>query len=147
MKPIKLNNIENIKFFESLIDQGASAGTLKKRYGLREQSHALIAGKRIEFDSKVTCLECGRKFLYLTTRHLQYCCDLTIDKYLLKYPEAKTVSAQYIIEKSSMNIDRKLSQETKQKIRERKLGKKHSAETIAKLSFFVFWRKESFYSP
>jgi len=132
---ICLNSIENIMFFKRLIDEGYDAGHLKKFYGLRRDSYFNIKNDRIDFENdKVKCLICGKEQSYISKNHLRFCSQITVEEYFERYPNAKFISARRIIEQSNSIAGKSLSEEAKEKLRQRNLGRKHSAETLGKLS-------------
>lgn len=134
---INLDSLENIKRVKSMLDSGLSAGHLHKYYGLARKSCELIQNNKIELEkSYIECAICGYKLYGMIGSHLygNKKHGVSYDEYIKLYPDAKLITAGTVIKKSQSHIGQKTLEDTKEKIKKHNLGKKHSSETIQKLS-------------
>lgn len=136
MKKIHLNNKENILYIKSLLDNGATEGSIKKKYGISKLSCRNIKNDRIEFDNKyIICELCKKELNTMSSSHLKFCSSISYNEYISRFPNAKIITLDTVINKSNNGLNQgKLTEESKDKLRRINLGKKHSAETKKKLS-------------
>jgi 5-methylcytosine-specific restriction endonuclease McrA len=63
-----------------------------------------------KFKDKVTCFSCGKTFKVITNQHLKLCCNLSINEYKKKYPNAKIISEKIklVRQQNCKNLKNKL---------------------------------------
>lgn len=132
---IYIDSLENYYRVKAMIDSGETDGHLRKFFGISRQLYKNIKEDRIQIEGDYIrlpfCEKLSKYQVNVSTLKLH---GLTLEEYKRKYPNAKTITLSLLIKKSNNNKGNIVSELSRQKIRNANLGKKHSLETIKKLS-------------
>jgi len=132
-KMFRIREEKDYRFVQNLLRSGQSRGSIRNKYLLSRKTIEIIDLDLISFDKEIVCPLTGKSFQQISPQHVKELGYKDVYNFCI-CNNCKIMTFDLYLRKSKGAMGKKISEESKQKIRDKVTGRKHSQETLNKLS-------------